>query len=368
VTDAYSIENSGLQGRVADVTFTLGDDGAGVLAERDMPVKYDAERSGMTVKGVDEVRDHTAGMTFIPGGTFTMGSNRFYPEEKPTRKVRVDAFWIDYAPVTNREFSAFVAATGRVTFAEIAPDPRDYPGMPPELAQPGSLVFHKTRGPVDVRDFTQWWSFQLSADWRHPWGPESSLEGLEDHPVVQIAYQDARAYALWAGKDLPTEAEWEFAARGGLEGREFAWGDELAPDGAMLANYWQGAFPYANQMFDGWERTSPVRTYPANGYGLFDMIGNVWEWTLDWWSLPSIPKKPFKGACCIPANPRGGRERGSHDPCTGQVSVGRKVLKGGSHLCAPNYCQRYRPAARHPQPIDSPTSHIGFRCVRRELA
>lgn len=306
-----------------------------------------------------------SGMTYLPGGVFTMGSNRFYPEESPRREVKVAPFWIDERPVTNAAFRSFVEATGHVTFAEIAPDPMDYPGMLPELAQPGSLVFEKTDGPVDLRDYGQWWRFCLGADWRHPWGPDSGIEGMDEHPVVQIGYADALAFAKWAGKELPTEAEWEFAARGGLENTEYAWGDELAPDGRILANYWQGAFPYDPGSGVRWERTSPVGSYPGNGYGLLDMIGNTWEWTSDWWSLPSIPKKPFKGACCIPANPRGGKERNSYDPCTPQVKVGRKVLKGGSHLCAPSYCQRYRPAARHAQPIDSPASHIGFRCVKR---
>jgi formylglycine-generating enzyme required for sulfatase activity len=307
-----------------------------------------------------------AGMRQLSGGTFAMGSERFYPEEAPARPVRVDPFWIDEAPVTNREFARFVAATGHRTLAEIAPDPADYPGMPIEMAQPGSLVFERTAGPVDLEDFTQWWHFKFGADWRHPLGSNSSSDDLLDHPVVHIAYGDAEAYATWAGKSLPTEAEWEFAARGGLEGVEFAWGDELAPAGRMLANYWQGAFPFANQVLDGWERTSPIGAYPPNGYGLFDMIGNVWEWTSDWWSLPTVEKKKFKGACCVPANPRGGMERDSLDPCAPHVPIGRKVLKGGSHLCAPNYCQRYRPAARHAQPVDSSTSHIGFRCVLRE--
>lgn len=307
-----------------------------------------------------------AGMRQIAGGVFAMGSERFYPEEAPVRPVRVDSFWIDEAPVTNRDFARFVAATGHRTLAEIAPDPADYPGMPIEMAQPGSLVFERTAGPVGLEDFTQWWHFKFGADWRHPLGADSTIDDLADHPVVHIAYGDAEAYAAWAGKSLPTEAEWEIAARGGLAGVEFAWGDELAPEGRMLANYWQGVFPFANQLLDGWERTSPIGTYPPNGYGLFDMIGNVWEWTADWWSFPTVEKKKFKGACCVPANPRGGRERDSLDPCTPHVPIGRKVLKGGSHLCAPNYCQRYRPAARHAQPIDSSTSHIGFRCVLRE--
>jgi len=305
------------------------------------------------------------GMRFLEGGAFGMGSTRFYVEEAPVRQVRVDPFWIDEAPVTNGEFARFVAATGYTTFAELAPDPADYPGMPPELAHPGSLLFECTAGPVPLDDLTRWWHFRFGADWRHPLGPESAITGLEDHPVVHIAYADAEAYAAWAGKMLPTEAEWEYAARGGLEGAEFAWGDELAPDGAMLANYWQGAFPHANDLIDGWERTSPVRSFPPNGHGLYDMIGNVWEWTCDWYAWPPAESHRAKAACCIPTNPRGGDERESYDPAAPHVRIGRKVLKGGSHLCAPNYCQRYRPAARQAQPIDSATSHIGFRCVIR---
>lgn len=303
-------------------------------------------------------------MVRIPSGTFLMGSEAFYPEEAPVRRVNVDSFLIDVAPVTNRSFSRFVTETGYRTFAETPPDPADYPGMNPALAQPGSLVFNKTRGPVDMEDFAQWWSFTIGADWRHPTGPTSNLDGLDDHPVVHIAYQDALAYAQWAGKELPTEAEHEYAARGGLDGKEYAWGDELNPGGKHLANTWQGLFPFANQKLDGWERTSPVGTYPANPYGLLDMIGNVWEWTQDWYADIQIEKKA-KGACCTIDNPRGPQEAESRDPCTPDVPIPRKVLKGGSHLCAPNYCQRYRPAARHPQPVDTSTSHVGFRCVVR---
>jgi formylglycine-generating enzyme len=300
------------------------------------------------------------GMRFLPGGTFTMGSEAFYPEERPVRRVQVDSFWIDETPITNGQFAEFVAATGYRTLAEIAPDPTDYPGMPSEMAQPGSLVFQRTTGPVDLNDYSRWWAFVFGADWRHPLGPDSTIAGLEDHPVVHVAYPDAQAYAAWAGKTLPTEAEWEYAARGGLEEAEYAWGDELAPAGRMLANTWQGLFPFANQLLDGWERTSPVRTYPANGFDLYDMIGNVWEWTSDWYALP---KKP-SGCCALP-DPRGGRERDSYDPAVPDARIGRKVIKGGSHLCAPNYCQRYRPAARSPQAVDTSTSHIGFRCVVR---
>ncbi|MFT8722805.1 MAG: formylglycine-generating enzyme family protein [Acetobacter malorum] len=305
-------------------------------------------------------------MSLIKGGSFTMGSEQFYPEERPRRRVSVSDFWIDKTPVTNRAFAAFVAATGYRTVAEVAPDPKDYPGMLPELAVPGSLVFQKTDRPVPLNDPMQWWAFVPGADWRHPWGPESSIEHIMDHPVVQVAYIDAVAYATWAGKVLPTEAEWEYAGRGGLQEAEYAWGDELAPKGQILANYWTGRFPFANQRPGGGYRTTEVGKYPPNGYGLSDMIGNVWEWTEDWYSLPEAQlRKSGKRSCCVVANPRGGTLRESLDREDGAVPVGRKVLKGGSHLCAANYCQRYRPAARHPQTIESATSHIGFRCIVR---
>ncbi|WBO24520.1 formylglycine-generating enzyme family protein [Sphingomonas abietis] len=306
-------------------------------------------------------------MRHLDGGAFLMGSERFYREEAPVRRVRVDPFWIDETPVTNRAFARFVAETGYRTVAEVAPDPAVYADLPAELAHPGSLVFEPTRGPVDLGDPNQWWHFRLGACWRHPLGPDSDLAGIEDHPVVHIAHADAQAYADWAGKSLPTEAEWEYAARGGLDGADYAWGSELAPGGAMLANYWQGAFPFANQLLDGWERTSPVRTYAPNGYDLYDMIGNVWEWTADWFAQPRIARKA-KGSCCVPNNPRGGREQDSLDPSMPVLRIGRKVLKGGSHLCAAHYCRRYRPAARLAQMIDSSTGHIGFRCVVRGMA
>jgi formylglycine-generating enzyme required for sulfatase activity len=308
--------------------------------------------------------DAPAGMVFVPGGIFLMGSDRFYPEEAPARRVRVDPFFVDKTPVTNADFARFCAATGHVTWAEIPPDPNDYPGMLPEMAHAGSAVFIRTDYPVDTRDPSQWWRFQFGADWRHPYGSDSSLDGLDDHPVVHVAYRDAEAYARWVGKSLPTEAEWEFAARGGLDDADYAWGDELAPGGRMMANYWQGLFPCSNTLEDGWERTSPVRTYPANGYGLYDMIGNVWEWTSDWYAPPKIERKKAKGSCCIPANPRGPRKHDSFDPQSA-ARIPRKVLKGGSHLCAASYCQRYRPAARHPESIDTTTSHVGFRCIIR---
>lgn len=303
------------------------------------------------------------GMRRLSGGEFTMGSDRHYSEERPTRRVKVAPFWIDEQPVTNQSFASFVSATGHVTLAEIPVDPRQFPGMDPSLAQPGSLVFDRTSGPVPVDDPAMWWTFRVGADWRHPTGPQSSIEDILDHPVVHIAFVDAEAYAHWAGKMLPTEAEWEYAARGGLEGAEFAWGDTLEPNGEVKANYWRGMFPFANQRAGGGYRTTPVGSYPANGHGLQDMIGNVWEWTRDWYAAPTVKKA--KSPCCAIENPRGGTLRHSFDPRQPEIRIGRKVVKGGSHLCAANYCQRYRPAARHAQMIDSSTSHIGFRCVIR---
>lgn len=303
------------------------------------------------------------GMTFVAGRTFRMGSDRHYPEEAPAHRVTVDSFWIDTTLVTNAQFAAFVNATGYVTFAEIAPKASDYPGALPHMLKAGSMVFHPPRRYVDLRDWSFWWSFVFGADWRHPYGPDSSIDDLDDHPVVHVAYKDAVAYARWAHKQIPTEAEWELAARGGLEDAEFAWGDELNPSGQWMANTWQGEFPFQNAAADGYQRTSPVRTYPPNGYGLYDMIGNVWEWTSDWFSAKHTADAPK--ACCIPKNPSGGFKNGSYDACQPDVRIPRKVLKGGSFLCAPNYCRRYRPAARHAQAIDSSACHVGFRCVVR---
>jgi formylglycine-generating enzyme required for sulfatase activity len=303
-------------------------------------------------------------MIYVPGGTFRMGSDKHYAEEAPVHRVTVDGFWIDSTPVTNREFRRFVNETGYVTSAEIAPNPKDYPGALPHMLKAGSLVFTPPKHPVDLRDWSQWWAYKFGASWRRPYGPRSSISGLDDHPVVHVAYDDADAYAKWAGKELPTEAEWEFAARGGLDGAEFAWGDAFMPGGKPMANTWHGAFPLQNLATDGYERTSPVTAFPPNGYGLYDMIGNVWEWTTDWWSAKHPPDAAK--ACCVPENPRGGREEASYDPCQTNVKISRRVVKGGSHLCAPNYCRRYRPAARHAQQIDSSMSHIGFRCVMHE--
>jgi formylglycine-generating enzyme required for sulfatase activity len=305
-------------------------------------------------------------MVWIPGGTFRMGSDVHYPEEAPAHDVTVDGFWLDATPVTNAQFRAFVEATGYVTWAEIPPDPKDYPGARAAMLRAGAMVFTPPKRPVALDDFSQWWSFTFGAQWRRPYGKGSHIGGLDDHPVVQVAYRDAEAYAKWAGKELPTEAEWEFAARGGLDGAEFAWGDELTPGGVHMANTWQGNFPVENLRSDGWARTSPVGAYPGNGYGLLDMIGNVWEWTTDWYA-PLHRATPAK-SCCAPARPVEALMEESCDPSQPNLHIPRRVLKGGSHLCAPNYCRRYRPAARHAQPVDTSTSHIGFRCVVRPAA
>lgn len=292
-----------------------------------------------------------------------MGADRHYPEEGPAHPVTVDGFFIDLAPVTNRDFARFVAATGYITLSERPPRPEDHPGADPRLLVPGSIVFVPPSEDGDPQDWTRWWHFIPCADWRHPQGPDSSIEARMDHPVVHVCHGDATAYAGWAGKALPSEAEWEFAARGGLEGADYAWGDELAPGGVHRANTWQGRFPVENLAEDGHVGTSPVTAFPPNGFGLFDMIGNVWEWTDDWYR-PRHPEQAGK-SCCIPRNPRGGSALESLDLLAPGPASPRKVLKGGSHLCAPSYCRRYRPAARQPQTLDTASAHIGFRCIRR---
>lgn len=325
-----------------------------------MPDHSTAGVKPITVRGEGD-RHH--GMIRVDGGEFMMGSDRHYPEESPRHPVKVDGFWIDQKPVTNAEFAAFVEATGYVTGAEIAPDPKDYPGALPEMCRRASLLFTPTPGPVDLTNWSQWWRFEFDVQWRCPQGVDTDWRDVPDHPVVHVTYADVTAYAQWVGKALPTEAEWEYAAWAGMDDHEFAWGDELEPSGEHRANVWQGQFPWQNLCGDGYARTSPVGSFPPNGFGLFDMIGNVWEWTEDWFSArhTSSANKP----CCVPVNPRGGPKSGSHDNCGGPP-IPRKVVKGGSHLCAPSYCRRYRPAARHPHPIDTSTSHIGFRCVKRD--
>ena len=291
----------------------------------------------------------TDALVWIPAQTATLGSDRHYPEEGPSRPVSVDGFWIQAHQLTNAAFAEFIGATGYVTVAERPLDPADYPDALAENLQPGSMVFSRTAGPVDLRHMNLWWIWTPGASWQHPRGPRSSVRGRDDHPVVHVAYEDAEAYAAWAGLSLPTEAEWEVAARGGLYGAVYTWGDEPEQRHERLANYWHGEFPYLPET--GYGTTKPVGSFPPNGYGLFDMAGNVWEWTTDWYAdtRASAP-------CC---------EADSYDPRQPQFRVPRKVIKGGSFLCSDNYCLRYRPAARRPQMVDTGMSHIGFRCVKR---
>ena len=284
-------------------------------------------------------------MRWIRPGSFTMGSDRHYPEERPEREATVAGFWIGDTPVTNRAFARFVDETGYTTVAEREPDPAEFPFAAPELLVPGSAVFTPTAGPVPLSEELAWWTYVPGASWRHPEGPSSTVADRLDHPVVHVAYEDARAYADWADADLPTEMEWEYAARGGSNGTVYPWGDELAPGGRHLANTWQGPFPWSDTADDGFAGTSPVGAFPANGYGLFDMIGNVWEW-----ATPAEDAVAATPPCCAPARP-------SADP--------RRVIKGGSYLCTDQYCARYRPAARQLLDPSSSTSHVGFRCVSR---
>jgi sulfatase modifying factor 1 len=288
-------------------------------------------------------------MAWISGGTFLMGSEDFYPEERPVRSVAVEGLWMDTKPVTAAQFRRFVRETGHVTVAERPLDPQDYPDADPALLVPGSLVFRRTAGPVPLDDVRSWWEYAPGASWKRPGGPGTTINGRDHHPVVQVAFEDAAAYAAWAGKELPTEAEWEHAARGGLEGAPFVWGDEELLGGEPAANTWQGRFPWENLKLDGYEDTSPVGSFPPNGYGLYDMAGNVWEWTTDFFAPDGNRGAPV---CCAPSLMPGER-------------FPRRVIKGGSHLCAPNYCLRYRPAARQSETVDTSTGHIGFRCIVR---
>jgi formylglycine-generating enzyme len=298
--------------------------------------------------GVASDESSRGSMIWIPGGTFSMGSNAFYREERPARRETVRGFWIDVHPVTNVQFCQFVAATGYVTLCERPPDPAMYPDADPTLLVPGSLVFRKARGSVDLRDYRAWWEYVPGADWKHPNGPDSTIDGWDDRPVVHVAYEDACAYAAWAGKALPREAEWEFAARGGVDGATYAWGEEFAPNGRAMANTWHGRFPWENLGANGYRGISPVNAFPPNGYGLYDMIGNAWEWTAS--IFAAARAENVKTSCCAAGTPGG---------------IERRVVKGGSHLCAPNYCRRYRPAARQGQAADTSACHIGFRCIRR---
>ena len=291
----------------------------------------------------------TDDLVWIPAQNATLGSDKHYPEEAPAHAASVHGFWIQAYAVTNAEYAEFANATGYLTVAERELDPAEHPGAPPQNLQPGSMVFTRTTGPVDLRHLSLWWTWTPGASWRHPVGPRSSVDKRANHPVVHVAYEDAEAYAAWVGRALPTEAEWEVAARGGLYRATSTWGDEPERPGQQLANYWHGEFPWRPE--PGYGRTASVGSYPPNGYGLYDMAGNVWEWTTDWYA------DTREGDPCCAA--------GSYDPQQPQFRIPRKVIKGGSYLCADSYCRRYRPAARRPQMIDTGMSHIGFRCVVR---
>jgi sulfatase modifying factor 1 len=293
-----------------------------------------------------------AGMRLVPGGNFRMGCTGFYAEEAPVISSEVGDLWVDVHPVTNAEFQRFVEATDWVTTAESAPEPGDFEGADPELLVPGSQVFTPTPGPVPLDDWTRWWRWQPGASWRDPEGTGDPREAAPDHPVVHVSWEDALAYAEWRGARLPTEAEWEHAARGGLDQATYPWGDSFPDDGQLLANTWHGAFPYQRQLNLGFSRTTPVGSFPPNGFGLYDVVGNVWEWTATAWtpdhSRGTSPALPLS-SCCSPVPVQ---------------EADRKVIKGGSHLCAPSYCHRYRPAARQGHAVRSTTNHLGLRCVR----
>lgn len=288
-------------------------------------------------------------MVLVPGGPFRMGSTDFYPEECPVRTAEVSDLWVDEHPVTNAAFRRFVRETGHVTVAERAPDATDFPDADVDLLVPGSQVFVPTPGPVPLDDWTRWWAWVPGANWRHPEGPDTTLHGRELHPVVHIGFEDATAFAEWLGRRLPTETEWEHAARGGLDSATYAWGNEFMPRGKVMANTWHGRFPYENLSPQGFTRTCPVKKFAPNGYGLFDVTGNVWEWTGSPWIADHATDPAPVASCCGPSSPV--TERDAY------------VMKGGSHLCAPSYCHRYRPAARQRHGARDTTSHLGFRCV-----
>lgn len=309
-----------------------------------------------------------AGMVWVPGGQFTMGSDTpdARPDERPLHPVKVSPFWMDATDVTNAQFRKFVEATHYVTTAERKPDweemkkqlPPGTPKPPDEQLVAASIVFHAPAGPVPLNDISQWWAWVPGADWRHPEGPNSNIDGKDDYPVVQVSWDDAAAYAKWAGKRLPTEAEWEFAARGGLEGKKYLWGDDDPTDtGPAHCNIWQGEFPYHNTGHDGYLASSPVHAFPPNGYGLYDMAGNVWQWTADWYRADTYATEAAQGTVTNPTGPPT-----SLDP--DEPYTPKRVTRGGSFLCHASYCSSYRVAARMKTSPDSATNHTGFRCVQ----
>jgi formylglycine-generating enzyme len=299
------------------------------------------------------------GMVWIPGGDFWMGcDNCGMRDALPVHLVSVTGFWMDATPVTNAEFEAFVRETGYITVAERKPDPKDFPGVPPQKLVPGSIVFTPPARPVSLDDFSQWWSYVPGANWRHPEGPSSSLNGHERHPVVHVAWEDATAYATWSGKRLPTEAEFEFAARGGLDRNLYPWGTELKPGGSVPANIWEGHFPDTNSRADGYFKTSPVTAFPANRYGLHDVGGNVWQWCADWYRPDYYSS--FADPNTAARDPRG--PDASFDP--EEPGALKRVTRGGSFLCSGEYCSRYLVGSRGKSEINSGSSNLGFRLVK----
>ena len=315
------------------------------LANYLMPV------SGETKVAAQQCREPSNQQVWIEGGRFTMGDNNTYQEEGPEHLVELDGFWIDAHEITNAQFVAFVKETGYVTVAERMPNPAEIPGAPPEMLQPGSVTFTP---PNQGGQLTTWWSYTPGANWQQPDGPGSSIAGKDHYPVVHIAFEDAQRYAQWAGRQLPTEAQYEFAARSQREREHYAWGgNELAPGGKYQANTWQGLFPFHNSEEDGYVGIAPVSCYAANDYGAYDLIGNVWEWTANWYAPGHNPDDNH--------NPQGPAQQDSYDKNNAGFPV--RVIKGGSYLCAPNFCMRYRPAARHAQDTGLGSGHIGFRTV-----
>lgn len=329
-------------------------------------VQQEPESSPSSPSAVDSDQSSaTTGMVWVAGGQFTMGSEDSISRlnERPSHQVQVNGFWIDETPVTNAQFRRFVGATGHVTVAERPPEWEELkktlpPGTPrpdDSLLVAGSMVFTPSTGPVDLRNMANFWTWTPEASWQHPEGPDSDLAGRNEHPVVHVAWDDAVAYAAWAGKRLPTEAEWEFAARGGVDGGRYYWGDEFQKDGRFMANTWTGDFPYRNTVEDGFERTAPVRSFPPNGFGLYGMAGNVWNWVSDRYQPDTFQQRADEEFCSNPTGPA------QHLP--GSPHQMQRVVKGGSFLCHPDYCASYRPSARRGLPSDTGMSHVGFRCV-----